>query len=315
MTLRRKRQTSVSPNSAASTRTPKPKSPRKVRTPHHPVAFTLIACSLPGKWRAVPEHLLHHEPQRVDILVILRKKSAGGACIEPQLPSLVSRLGKKATVLEFKGPTDSLQSNDVTTVLGYGMQLAVQKDFEPKDVALGILAATISPTFLARFHAHGAELTQTEPGIWEGIASGFPVFVLELSRVWAREEAERLWYVLTPAWRKDPSALKGLSEAQAVIYLKLFEQYRQAPHTGEEEMKSWQEFEKQVLDRALARRPAEEIMSRYNPDERLQGLRPDERLQGLRPDEVLSNYNPDELMTLFQQLQARFAGPEHPATG
>lgn len=277
---------------------------RKQRTLWHPIACDCIEFTLPTGYEAVREHILHREPQRLDLLVILQESTPGEI---DQLPALMSRLGK-VTLIEYKGVTDELAGEDASVVSSYGAQLMIQRGLTPQDITLGVIAVRITEVFCRRVEAHGGTIHQVSAGVWEGLLNGSPLFMLETSQVWKGNQQDKLFYLLTPEYLQRPECLFPMTPEQEMLYNMIAERLIERKPEGAMALRNYEELRATWLHMFLERfkrMPMEErraIVSTLTPEDRLEGLEPEERLQGLKAEERLKGLQAEDI--------ARVIGPE-----
>jgi hypothetical protein len=121
-----------------------------MRTAWHPLLVVLLEHLLPRAWyRLIPELQLTKEPQRVDT-VIIRKRRAGAAPSPTHLVSVLDGL-RDHTLVHFKGPSDALEASDALQLLGYAAQYMVLEGLgDPALLALRVIAPTLPPRFVAQ---------------------------------------------------------------------------------------------------------------------------------------------------------------------
>ncbi|MFM7204164.1 MAG: hypothetical protein ACKO6N_25570 [Myxococcota bacterium] len=204
----------------------------KQRSPYHSICYQFLESVLPARFRLTPEYMLYKEPQRIDLLVICQDVLLP-ALPDEDLPSLVSHLGK-TTLLEFKGPTDILAPEDVNRLLGYACQYAVMEKTPQEELRLGFLASTVPAGVVSRVKQLKGELKEVSHGVWEGSLCSSPLFALETSKIWKKEQGERLWCVLSPAFLETPWLINDLTKEQVMLYYAMVE--RLEIHAKEEPM-------------------------------------------------------------------------------
>jgi len=91
--------------------------PGKTRTPWHPLLERLLDFALSSAYTVVPEVLVGKIPLRVDILLVRRERGELPEAKRREVSALLPLL-KRFTLIEFKGPTDSLQRGDFAQLLG-----------------------------------------------------------------------------------------------------------------------------------------------------------------------------------------------------
>ncbi len=104
-----------SPPSAASQPVPEDK-PRKIRTWWHPLFANLLRWQLGAHYHLEEEVPIGQKPLQIDILLVRKEQGELPASARQILAGLVEYLGP-CTLLEFKGPTDTLQTGDFPTFL------------------------------------------------------------------------------------------------------------------------------------------------------------------------------------------------------
>ena len=115
--------------------------PGKTRTWWHPLLTRLMDHVLATAYTVQDEVLVGKLPLRVDILLIRRKDGELSEASRRDLSVLVPLLNR-FTLIEFKGPTDSLEPGDVAQLFGCSfLWHSQQTERVPvRDVSLIILA-------------------------------------------------------------------------------------------------------------------------------------------------------------------------------
>src|SRR5262245_33675506 len=96
-----------------------PGRPGKVRTWWHPLLVTLLRWQLGTAYKVSDEVTVGKKPLQIDVL-LLRQEEGGELpeSVRRVLAGLADRLNRY-TLLEFKGPTDTLRAGDCRTFLAY----------------------------------------------------------------------------------------------------------------------------------------------------------------------------------------------------
>jgi hypothetical protein len=310
-----------------------PEAPRKTRlrvhTAWHPLIVTLIEHILPHDWyRCISEYQLTREPLRVDIVIVRRSREGN----PPPLRLLTSILGDLAhdTLVHFKGPSDELERDDARMLLAYALHyLVVEKIDDPKQVALRVVAARMTPRFVEALRSHGCALVETAEGVHEGKLGEFPIRVVETVRVFDRR-GEHLLYTVTPAMVADPGGLPAFSAEEFEVFWALQDHVEQLRHPVpgqrkrhmKDESKVIESFD-QVVARVLARLSPEQrlaglapeqVLKAYAPEQRLAGLAPEQRLAGLAPEQRLAGLNEDQAVLALPEALLRGLSDEYLAT-
>ncbi|MFM7205028.1 MAG: hypothetical protein ACKO6N_30000 [Myxococcota bacterium] len=279
---------------------------RRGPTPYHAAFYQLLRRLLPPNFEVQAEYPLYREPQRIDMLVVRRglKEEVGA---EQELPSLVSHLGE-VTLLEFKGPTDVVSGEDISRLLGYGCQYGVMEGRGPEDLTLGLIGSSFGERVLKRVSGHGGRLEWVSQGVWEGHLGGSVLFGLETGELWEAGEHERLWYLLSPGFVREPERAKELTEMQRLVYIMMVDRLLSLSKEERMALTNYEALKTEVeeimarymrglpLEKRLEGLPAEEVLKAYRPEEVLKAYRPEERLAGMKVDDVLKAFKPEELV-------------------
>ena len=154
--------------------------PGKTRTLWHPLFARLLNFSLSSAYTVVDEVNVGKMPLRVDILLLRREGKELPEDKKREVAALLPLLNR-FTLIEFKGPTDSLERGDFAQLVGCAFLWHSQQT-EPvrhNDVSLIVLAPTLNGPFLAELKLLGYDAEQTEPGIYRVIGLPFAVWIVE----------------------------------------------------------------------------------------------------------------------------------------
>jgi hypothetical protein len=266
---------------------------RHMKTAWHPLLVVLLEHLLPHEWyRLLPELQLTKEPQRIDT-VIIRKRRRVGAPPEPT--HLVSVLGglRAHTIVHFKGPSDELEASDALQLLGYASQyMVLEAILDPSAIALRVIAPTLTPRFAAQVRRMGGSLKVTaQPGVHEGALSMFALRVIETALAYPAE-GDHLLYTLSPQYVSRPTDFPTFDDEEKALFLfvaQCVERLRKDPN--------WSTL---VKDAAKVTRSYDEarlaFLKSIPVKDRLAGLTPEQRLDGLPPEQIGRALAPGDLV-------------------
>ena len=146
------------PTPDASDRTDRP---GKTRTWWHPLLVRLLDHELASAYSVRDEVLVGKLPLRVDILLIRREAGQLSEASRRDLSALIPLLNR-FTLIEFKGPTDALESGDLAQLVGCSFLWHSQQTerLPQTDVSLIVLAPSLTTRHV------------TSCGVWDGRSAG-----------------------------------------------------------------------------------------------------------------------------------------------
>jgi hypothetical protein len=279
-------------------------------TAWHPMLVALLENYLQSGYKLVPELLLTRLPQRIDIVVIRKTEEPAG---EPlKIRTILGYLGLH-TLIEHKGPTDTLAAEDALVLLGYAMQyMRLSKLKEPADVRLMVVADRISEAFVKQIQRHGGSFARFDVGLWRGEVAGFTIHGVEAGDAYKHGRADGLLYAFSKAHleKMDMHVLRGLDDEELAVYRNLYQQVEQFRRLrGEHAMKDLEElrragakFRAELTEEALANATPEQLLARLTPEQRLARLTPEQRLADLTPEQRLADLTPEQIADLIARL-------------
>ena len=267
--------------------------PGKTRTWWHPLLARLLNHALADAYSVLEELLVGRMPLRVDILLIHRGEGQLSEVGQRDLSVLVPLL-RRFTLIEFKAPTDRLESGDVAQLGGCSLLWHSQQREEilQDDVSLIILAPSVNDAFRTDLRRLGCQASPVQEGVIRIAGLPFPGWLVETD-VMARLGQPILSLVSRVFLRERERIIQELSRrGHARLLHYMLQQVRQFRKRGEEfamhhrDTQYLEAVDKELLTALLEEIPAEEILEHLTPEERLRGLSPDERLQGLTEEEL-----------------------------
>ncbi len=187
--------------------------PGKTRTLWHPLFVRLLKFVLSTGYSVFDEVLVGKMPLRVDIVLIRREGTEIPESKRREAASLFPLLNRY-TLIEFKGPTDSLERGDFAQLLGCAfLWHSQQTESVPHgEVSLVILAPTLTGPFRDELRLLSYQAVAVESGIFRVTGQPFAIWIVETDVM-----AEHVEPVLSPVSRvflkEYRSIMKELSSA------------------------------------------------------------------------------------------------------
>ena len=209
--------------------------PGKTRTLWHPLFARLLDFALSSAYAVQTEVLVGKMPLRVDILLIRREKGELSEVKRREVAALLPLLNR-FTLIEFKGPTDSLERGDFAQLVGCAFLWHSQQK-EPiahDDVSLVVLAPTITGPVRDELRLFGCEANQHEPGIYRVTGLPFSVWLVETDAM--AEMAEPVLSLVSRIFLKDyVSIIEVLTHTGHATLAKYMRQQVSQLHTHRED--------------------------------------------------------------------------------
>lgn len=268
--------------------------PGKTRTWWHPLLARLLDHELASAYSVREEVLVGKLPLRVDILLIRREQGELSEASQRDLSALVPLLSR-FTLIEFKGPTDSLESGDLAQLVGCSMLWHSQQTEEiyPHEVSLIVLAPSRNEALDSDLPQLGCQASEVEEGVARISGLPFPAWLVE-SDVMARRGQPVLSLVSRVFLREHRRIIEQLSRTgHSRLLHYVLQQTRQFRTRGEE-------FAMQHRDTEYLEEVDQELLTAV-----LEQLTPEERMHGLSPEELLRGLGEEELSRLRELLNRK----------
>ena len=154
--------------------------PGKTRTQWHPLFVRMLTHALSNAFTVVDEVQVGKMPLQVDILLIRRESGQLSEIGRRELAALVPLLNR-FTLIEFKGPTDSLERGDFAHLVGCAfLWVGQQTDaIDHDEISLVVLAPTINGPFRDELRQFGYEASEIGPGIFRVAGLPFAIWFVE----------------------------------------------------------------------------------------------------------------------------------------
>ena len=216
--------------------------------------------------------------------------------------SVLVPLLSRFTLIEFKGPTDSLESGDLAQLAGCSLLWHSQQaeEISQRDVALVILAPSSNEAFRGELGRLSCLARETEQGVARIGGLPFTTWLVETD-VMAQRGQPILSLVSRVFLREQRRIIEELSRrGHARLLHYVLRQVRQFRNLGQDfamqhrDTEHLEQVDEELLTAVLEGIPAHEILEHLSPEERVRGLSPEERVSGLPPEERVSGLSPEE---------------------
>ncbi len=313
--------------------------PGKLRTWWHPLLVRMLNHLMATAYEVRDEELVGRMPLRVDIVLIRREQGQLSASAVRDLGVLVPLLNQW-TLVEFKGPTDTLEPGDLAQLIGCAFLWHSQQAerVPPKEVSLVILAPRMNDALREDLRLFGWLADQREPGVFFIEGGPWTTWMIETDVM--AERGQPVLSLVSHTFLKQPQRImkvfKNVGQRPLLYYaLQQIHQFYMSreefamQHTDTEYLGELEEdlkaavlewippedklrgvtpedlrgvFTAEELLRSLS---PEEVIRSLPPEERLRGLPPEERMRGLSPEERIRGLSDEELEQLRELLERR----------
>ena len=221
----------------------------------------------------------------------------------PCRPTLLVPLLNRFTLIEFKGPTDTLEPGDLAQLVGCAfLWHSQQAERLPQaDISLVVLAPSVNEASRDELHSLGWQISKHEAGVHRVAGSPFTMFLIETD-VMAELGQPILSLVSRVILNDHERILEQLSRTgHGLLLCYMLQQIEQFRNLGED-------FAMQHTDTEYMGELEEElqtaVLEAIPVEKRLRGLPAEERLRGLSPEEVLRRFTPEEVAGGLSDEQA-----------
>ncbi len=267
--------------------------PGKTRTLWHPLFVRLLAYTLDSAYKVEQEVSVGKMPLRVDILLIRRE---GGELSEANARNLAELLPllNRFTLMEFKGPTDSIEPGDFAQLVGCAYLWHSQQAERPScgEVSLIVVAPAVNPAFRDELRLLGLETKRDQPGIFQVTGLPFTIWFVETDAM--AERAQPILSLVSRDFLNDRECIierlaRGGETALAGCryMVQQVEQFKEAEGIAMQQAVSetLKRFDEELYERQIAEAPVEM------------------KLRGLSPEQLLAGLSKDQKARLLEQLE------------
>jgi hypothetical protein len=292
----------------------------RVLTWWHPLLARMLEWVLSEAYEVVGELHVGRMPLRLDVVMLRRISGRLSEEALRELPILASRLNL-LTLIEFKSPTDSLQTGDLDHFYGLAHHFRGQQRPIPlrSDLTLIILAPQISAQFREDIARSRLSLQEHDPGVHSLEDAFFETWVIETDRIaGAREPILTLFSrVFLQNARRIIDEWKQTGYGDVLYYV--LQQIHQFQRSGEAFSLRYQgsELMSQTLEElkaaVIAELPVKDRLRGLSPEDIVKELSPEDRLRGLSLEEILNTLDDDELRRLADLASQKQPPPKSDA--
>ncbi len=279
----------------------RPERPGKTRTWWHPLLARLLDYELAAAYAVWDEVLVGRLPLRVDILLIRRQEGELPETSRRDLSVLVPLLNR-FTLIEFKGPTDTLEPGDLAQLVGCAfLWHSQQAERVPQgEISLIVLAPSVNEAIRDDLRCLGWQISEHDTGVHHVSGDPFTMWVIETD-VMAKRGQPILSLVSRVFLNEHERIIEQLTRTgHGMLLCYMLQQIEQFRSLGEEfvmqhaDTQYMSDLEEELQTAVLETIPVQKRLQGLPAEERLRGLPAEERLRGLSPDEVLRGFTPEE---------------------
>ncbi|HPM80772.1 MAG TPA: hypothetical protein PLF81_08730 [Candidatus Anammoximicrobium sp.] len=242
------------------------------------------------------EVLVGKLPLRVDILLIRREAGELTEASRRDLSVLLPLLNR-FTLIEFKGPTDTLEPGDLAQLVGCAfLWHSQQAERIPEaDVPLVVLAPSVNEAIREELRCLGWQIAEHEAGVHRISGGPFTLWLIETD-VMAKRGQPVLSLVSRVFLNEHERIIEELTRTgHGMLLCYTLQQIEQFRSLGEEFV--MQHADTQYLEEVEDE--LQKVLDTISVEKRLRGLPAEERLRGLSPEEVLRRFSPREVLGRF----------------
>jgi len=234
------------------------------------------------------EVLVGKLPLRVDILLIRREAGQLSEAGRRNLSVLVPLLNR-FTLIEFKGPTDTLEPGDLAQLAGCAfLWHSQQAERVPQaDISLIVLAPSVNEAGRDELRCLGWQIREHEAGVHRITGGPFTMWLIETDVM--AELGQPVFSLVSRVFLKEhPRIIEQLTRTgYGMLLCYTLQQIEQFRSLGEE-------FVMQHADTEYMGELEEELQTAV-----LEAIPVERRLRGLSPEDVLGRFSPREVLRRF----------------
>jgi hypothetical protein len=259
------------------------------------------------------EVLVGKMPLRVDLLLSRREFGQLSEASQRDLSALVPLLNR-FTLLEFKGPTDRLESGDLGKLFGCAFLWHSQQPerIPREEVSLVILAPGIDQALRDEAQSLGCQIVEQEPGIHRLSGAPFTTWLLETDVM--ADRGQPILSLVSGIFLRDHERIidELTKSGHASLLYYVLQQVQQFRRLGKDF--AMQHTDTEYLDEVEEELRAA-VLQAIPVERRLQGLSPEERVQGLSPEELAAGLSKEQAARLRELLERRVDEASAPDKG
>jgi hypothetical protein len=272
-----------------------PQPPGKLRTWWHPLLVRLLDMELRGAYEVRDEVNVGVMPLRVDIVLIRRRDGRLPESAARELSALVKCLNQ-FTLIEFKGPTDSLETGDLDYLFGCAHLFRAQQrqPIHHTELTLIVLAPSLNQAVLDDLARSGMTADEDEPGIHRINGPVFTTWLIETDRITGPDEP--VLSLFSRVFLRERQRIMDEISRQGFQHVLMYvlQQVQQFQRAGEGFGMSHSDVEvmNRVTDELVA-----SVLQAIPAEDRVRGISTKEILSNISAEEILSNVSTEEILS------------------
>jgi hypothetical protein len=281
------------------------KPPGKTRTWWHALLVRLLDHVLSASYEIRDEVPIGKLPLRIDIVLIRREDGRIPEHLTQELRTVAERLNQW-TLVEFKGPTDTLQCGDLDRLLACAHLFCAQQaqTIASSDLTLIILAPGPTDGFREELKLRGWKAPKRKRGLYRIRDPAFETWLISADEITGPDEP--VLSLFSRVFLRDRRGImQQLQEAGYGDLLSyVLQQIEQFKQVGEQFMIQHKDTE--VMD-DTARDFVELALKIASPADRLRGIPADEVLRHISLEDLVAGLSQEELTRLREIIEHRAA--------
>ncbi len=227
-------------------------------------------------------------PLEVDIIIIERRPKIKRK--EFSRLDFLFRLLTDFNLVEFKGPTDTLDWKDYSHLLAMVELYRIKIDHPAnRDIRLFTIASTIPKAYRHFLKLNRLKLNREMKGLYSiAGATSYDHYILALNELKPDQRNELILFFSS----KYHDRMRTIISDQEDLFIMFFIQ--------ELFQKERQKMKFKIKDEDLVTRDLKEVIQRLPLEFRLAGLEPQQRLAGLKPEEIVKALRKEDLKRLIE---------------
>ena len=277
----------------------------KLRTFWHPLAIRILRGELRGFYKVEDEILVGQSPFQIDAsLLRLIVDQPLPESVQEDLKSLVP-LFNQYTLVEFKGPTDSLEVSDLAHFIGTTFLWHSQQErlIPHHELSLILLIPKLNKPGRRSLDALGYKTAQVIPGVHQIEGPTFKTWVVEIEV--RAEHGEAILSLISSRILKEPASVKDILMSRGrenlICYvLQYIREFKKMPPELRIQYTALDTAAEEALDEVVSKfledLPAEKRLEGLSAEKRLEGLSAEKRLEGLPAEKRLEGLSAEEVV-------------------
>jgi hypothetical protein len=267
----------------------------------------MLAFALDPAFKVEQDVSVGRLPLRVDILLIRRE---GGQLSEAAMRELAELLPllNRFTLIEFKGPIDTMERGDFAQLVGCSYLWHSQQNgpIPHEEVSLIVMTPAVNDILRDELRLLGCAVSQHELGIFRVVGLPFTTWLVETDVM--AERGQPVLSLVSRVFLNDRRSiiekLAGRGQVALANYRYMVQQVRQFRSEEDFAMQqavseNLEQFEEDLFTKMVAEATVEQ---------RLRGLSPGERLRGLSPEDLVAALSDERAAQLRELLERKERG-------